>query len=521
MQTIDIMRGNSLLVTIKPADSSAQTKKVMGDNTLSITFEDSKIIPFQINDWCTVFGEIYQLNTKPVSRKLSPFRWEYTLTMQVEGTLLSRSQFMFLDSVNNLTQSDFSLMGNANDFVDLVIANANRSSTGWVKGEVIPSGYKNLTFSKENCYNALSRISEELETEFWIIGKTIHLTEKVNDTGYTFKQGQNKGLYEITELPLNDSSVVTRVYAYGADKNLPANYRNFNTRLLMTNGDAYVERNTSTYGIIEYTEIFDDIYPHRTGKVSSINAVNPFVFIDTAIDFDVNAQLLPGLSAKVVFNTGQLAGYEFEISKFNNGTKEFTILQNKNELVLELPNTTIKPAIGDEYVLIDLEMPQTYIDAAEAELKARAEALLLQVSEPQLSYQIVIDPVFIKNKGWSISIGDLVWLVDTELQVNRRIRIVSTTRNIINEYQYQVELSDTVTDGTISTIINAQATNTRNINSIGQTIQNNSLLNNTQIGDLNVKQGTIVLQNAPTTNTTSGFSQLYIEDSTGKIYKKI
>lgn len=521
MQTIDIMRGSSLVVTIKPADSSAQTKKVMGDNILSISFEDNRIIPFQINDWCTVFGEVYVLTQKPASRKLSQFRWEYTLTFQAEGILLARAQFMFLDSVNNLTQSDFSLMGNANDFVDLVIANANRAGTDWVKGEVIPSGYKNLTFSKENCYNALSRISEEFETEFWIIGKTVHLTQKQNDTGYTFKQGRNNGLYEITELPLNESSVVTRVYAYGAEKNLPANYRNYSPRLLMTNGDAYVEQNTAKYGVIEYTEIFDDVYPHRTGKVTSINAANPYVFIDSTIDFDVNAQLLPGLSAKVVFNTGQLAGYEFEISKFNNGSKEFTILQNKNERVIEVPNTTIKPAIGDEYVLIDLEMPQTYIDAAEAELKARAEGLLLQVSEPQVAYQVVIDPVFIKNKGWQISIGDLVWIVDTELQINRKIRIISTTRNIVNEYQYQVELSDTVTAGTISTIINAQATNTRNISTVSQAIQNNSLLNNTQIGDLNVKQGTVVLQNVPTTNTTAGFSQLYIEDSTGKIYKKV
>lgn len=521
MQTIDIMRGSSLLVTIKPDDSSAQTKKIMGDNSLSITFEDNKIIPFQINDWCVVFGERYQLNTVPTSRKISIFRYEYTLIMQSEGSLLARAQFMFLDNVNNLTESDFSLMGNADTFIDLVITNANRVSSGWVKGEVIPSSYKNLTFSKENCYNALSRLSEEFDTEFWIIGQTIHLTKKQRDTGYTFMHGKNNGLYEITRTPLNDSSVVTRLYAYGSDKNLPPDYRNYSKRLLMTNGDQYIEQNTAKYGAIEYTEIFDDIYPHRTGKVTSVNAVNPFVFIDTTISFDINAQLLPGITAKVVFNTGQLAGYQFEVSKFNNSIKEFTILTNKDERVLDIPSTTLKPAIGDEYVLVDIIMPQTYIDAAEQELRDRAQALLDQTSEAQMAYQVVMDPVYIKNKGISISIGDKVWLVDSELQVNRPIRITSTTRDIVNEFQYQVELSDTVSAGTISNIINAQATNSRNINSVSQTVQNSSILNNTQIGDLNVKQGTVVLQTPPTTNTTTGFSQLYIEDATGKIYKKI
>lgn len=514
------MRGSSLLVAIKPDENSVQYKKVMGENELRITFRDNKIIPFQINDWCIVFGERYQLNTVPTDTKISKYLYEYNLTMQSEGSMLSRAQFLFLDVVNNLTESDFSLMGNSDDFVDLIIDNASRVASGWVKGEVIPTGYKNLTFSKENCYNALSRISEEFETEFWIIGKTIHLTKRQTDTGNTFKHGQNKGLYEITRQPL-DSSVVTRLYAFGSEKNLPSNYRNFSNRLLMTNGDPYLESNTAKYGIIEYTEIIEDIYPHRTGKVTSINAVNPYVFIDTTIDFDVNAQLLPGLTAKVVFNTGQLAGYEFEISKFNNTIKEFTILKNKNERVLDLPSTTIKPGIGDEYVLIDLDMPQTYIDAAELELSTRAQALLDQASEPQLSYQVVLDPVYIKNRGLTLSIGDLVWLVDTELQVNRRIRIVSTTRDIVNEYQYQVELSDSVSAGKLDTIINAQATNGRNISSIGQSIQNNSLLNNNQIGDLNVKQGTIVLQDIPTTSTTTGFSQLYIDDATGKIYKKV
>jgi hypothetical protein len=93
--------------------------------------------------------------------------------------------------------------------------------------------------------------------------------------------------------------------------------------VLPGNAQPYIQYNTQVYGVIEQTITFDDIYPHRTGVVTGVDALNPFIFDDTLIDFDVNSYLLPGTSAKVVFNTGQLAGYSFEIKEggFINATK--------------------------------------------------------------------------------------------------------------------------------------------------------------------------------------------------------
>lgn len=521
MKSIDIMRGESLLVTINPDDTSTQQKAIMGDNVVNLRFQENRIIPFMINDWCVTFGERYQLNKLPVIKKLSTYLYEYDLTMQAEGSLLARAQFMFLGNDNSLKESDFSLMGTADDFVNLVIENANRVKSGWIKGQVIPTDHKNLTFSKENCLTALARLAEAFETEYWIEGKTIHLTKRQNDSGRTFKHGKNKGLYEIIRQEIDNSSVITRLYCFGGDKNLPPDYRDYAKRLRMTDGLLYVEKNVNKYGTIEYTEIIDDIYPARTGKVTSVSALNPYLFVDAGIDFNVNDQLLPGIAAKVVFNTGQLAGYEFELSRFDNGTKEFTLLQNKSERVLEVPSLSLRPAIGDEYILVDIKMPDSYITAAEAALKKRALEILDQVSEPQLRYQITFDPVFLRKIGYIPTIGHLVWLVDVELQVQKRIRIVSVTRNIVNEYDVKAEISDKVTQGTLNSIISIQANNGRDITQISAGIQNNSLLNNNVIGDLTVKQGTLIFQDLPTTSTDSGFSELRVEDGTGKLYKKI
>lgn len=520
MNTIDIMRNQELLVTINPDDASIQRKVVMGDNIVSLQFQDSRVLPFAVNDWCEAFGEKYYLLEKPKRTKLEKYRYEYILTMVAEGHLLTRAQYLFLGADNSLRESDFTLMGTAETFVDLLIANANRVGGGWQKGQVIDTPFKNLSFSKEDCRAVLSRLAEEFATEFWIVGKTIHLTKMQADTGQKVQLGRNKGLYEISEEPQDNSKIVTRLYAFGAEKNLPANYRNYSPRLRMTGGEYFIEKNTDKYGIIEQTEIFDDIFPQREGKISSVNAASPYVFIDSSIDFNVNDFLLPGLSAKIVFNTGQLAGYQFEVSRFDNAIKEFTILQNKDEKVMELPSATIKPAIGDKYVIVDINMPPSYIAAAETTLKAKAQERLDLLSETQLKYRITFDPVYLRTKGYVPKIGDMVFLSDSDLQVSRKIRIISTSRYIVDEYKVDVELSDALPEGTFSRIQFNSRANGRNISGITRQLQNNALLNNNAIGGLNVKQGTITFDDIPQTSSSTGFAEILIDLATGKLYRK-
>lgn len=631
MTTIDINRADSLgvvtlLATIKPDDNSVQVKKVMGDNLLNISFEDSRIIPFKINDFCVVFGETYSLSQLPVITKGSKYDYRYSMTMYAPYYDLTKAQYMFLGSDNTLRESEFSLMGNAQDFLNLLLQNANRTNPTWITGEVITTDYKNLTFSKENCYDALVRIAEAFNTEFSVEGKIIHLNKRLKDTGHTYRNGRNRGLWEITRQTLNNSNVVTRLYAYGSEKNLPPSYITTVKRLrfpggynpclisnltctLVDNGDGtqtfgfnysvplssgvtdvaiewrlagsndpwqieiigmpslprsltiptgsfefrfrtygttcwtytpgygvptavvvitapittpifvytplpYVERNISVYGVIEETIIFDDIYPHRTGTVSSVNIADVYEFTDASMTFDVNSYLLPGLTPKITFNTGQLSGYTFDLRSYDNGTKKFIIHKNGDEKILDIPSSSFKPAIGDKYVITDIEMPTSYVTAAENELLAAANAKLVELSEPQLSYTVVIDPKFIKRTGRTPRPGDLVWIEDTELEVQKKIRMISVTRNIVADYQYQVELSDIVSPSTIQRIIASSDSNDRNINQLTQQVNNNSILNNNVMG-------TLAFNNMPTTTTMTGFSEVVIEDATGKLHKKV
>jgi hypothetical protein len=213
MDTIDIYRAGVFFTKIKPEASSIQLKRIMAENQLQINFKLSSFFDFQINDYCSVFGERYQFNKLPIVKKSGTNFYEYQAVMDAEGADLAKIKFLFLGSNNTLREPDFDLMGNSDTFIDLVIMNAQRIDPAWVKGEVIPTNYKNLSFKEENCYNALAKIAEAFETEFWIEGKTIHLAKIENDTGIALKYGKNKGLYDLTRSTADQSDIVTRFIA--------------------------------------------------------------------------------------------------------------------------------------------------------------------------------------------------------------------------------------------------------------------------------------------------------------------
>lgn len=527
MHTIDIYRGSDVFVTIKPDDSSTQIKRVKAENEIRLQFELDHHADFTINDYADVFEERYVVFTVPIVTKVSKFTYQYNMTMKAEGFGLERAQFLFLGSNNALKESDFTLMGTPEDFLNLVVQNANRVSSGWLKGQVIIAEYKNLTFSMDNCYTAISRIAEAFDTEFFLEGKKVHLTARQRNIPIAFRHGRNRGLYEIKRTAVDTIGVITRLYAFGSENNLPVDYRSpthqeiidggilnppptiLSKRLLMPHGEYFIERNIEKYGIIEATQIFEDIYPHRTGKVTSVNAGNIYEFSDATMDFNVNSQLLPGVSAKITFNTGQLAGYTFDIQSYDNTNKKFIIIKNKDEKVLDIPNIDIRPAIGDTYVLTDIKMPEGYLVNAEALLKATAENYLLNNSEPLLAYQVTLDPVFMRREKIVPNIGDVVNIKDDELGVSRNIRIISTTRNIVDEDQWQIELSDKVPTSPLATILNGIQNNDRSINQINRQLQNT----------LN-RRVPIIANDLPSTGVSPDFSSLVIENSTGRVFRQ-
>lgn len=434
-------------IVVRPQGRLQQ--QVMGEDIVEMNFVLREFVAIPIGSTTEVFGAVYYLFDNAEVTQISTKEWHYSLDFKAVKYHLANVSMLFYDSQNMLRETDFHIHGTADEILNIIITNANRANSGWTKGSVKTTTPKLVHFSKTNCLEALATIAEVFELEYKVDSdKTIHLglTEVVSVIKLEY--GSNKGIISIAEQAI-ETEFFTRLYAQGSNKNLPATYRS--NRLQLPSFPNYIEGNVAKYGLREHIEIFEDIYPHRVGTVTSVDANNIMKFSDSAIDFDLNERdqdgntiiLMPNLSAKVVFQTGQLAGYRFEIAEngYNSTEKSFIILKNQDEKDLELPSENLKPAVGDTYILEDIQMPAAYVSAAETKLRSSAIFFLNVNSSPRKEYKVVLDPLFLKRENLAFDLGRRVTITAPDFGLLGTSRITSITTNLIDRYDCQITVS--------------------------------------------------------------------------------
>jgi len=447
---IQIKRNNANLLAVdNPLSSSNYSKAVMGEEQITLVWEQPTFLQLNIGDYIVYEGSNFTMNQIPTVKKLSTKEYQYNAVFQATKYELSKAMYMLFDNTDTVPLDEFPLTGTAETFMQLLIDNLNRvaGASTWSLGDVIPgTEYKNLTFSDEDCLTVLGRLADEFATEYHVINHTIHLKKISTDREITLQYGST--LYDIERSSVNSSDIVTRLYVFGSSKNIAANYRGGSTKLLLPAPDTYLQHaNAALYGIIEQSKTFEDIYPRlSSGAAGTVTSVgNEFAFTDSHLDFNVNDCLLDGTKAKVRFNTGECAGYDFEIASYNNATKTYVIIANTGEKDFTLPTTDLKPAVGDKYILIDLVMPANYVTSGELEVKDKGLEYLNANATPKVNYKATFSAVYAKQHVQNIECGDTVPVVDTNIGINERLRIVKITKGLTDFYNVQFDLSNTVT----------------------------------------------------------------------------
>jgi len=446
---MDILRGNTVIATVHPTDDSVYSCKLMGDNAVKLNFKSSIAVSMLIGDTVVYDGATFTLNSQPIGKEVSTREYEYTCEFQAVDSELKKVEYRLFDNTPIPPQGEFSLMGTARTFVQLLVDNMNRIQSGWTLGQVLDTEFKSLDFSTENCLTVIQNIAKEFNTEFYITApKVINLQQKpFTGAVIDLEYGINKGLKSLTKLKNDDSVLITSLHVLGGTRNLPLGYRDGSQRLMLPGG-LPLQNNVDKFGVIEGTKVFDGIYPRLAagagndpGKVTANAGL--YQFTDTNLDFDVN-QYLSDATAKVVFLTGKLAGYQFEIASYVHATKTFTINPATYENSIELPSADFHAAPGDKYVLIDIIMPQADIDRAEAELLAEATAYLPVCSNLTDNYTGDCDPLHFRRNNISIVIGQIVRIISAQLGINKEIRVIGINQNLNNPFIYKLDFGDII-----------------------------------------------------------------------------
>lgn len=462
--------------------SGKQNWALNAEDTLNITVESPFPQKYSIGDGITVFGRDYKLNRLPKVKRTGMHEFSYDLEFEgIQYDLLRVTYDLTIDTTNNQLQDvqGDSLTGDLHRFMVVLIANANRVFPGkWVLGSCPETiGDKTLTFGEsDNCLSVLqnlcgaSNFNVEFEIETANGIHTINLKERVGQTlPYTFMYGKGNGLYALNRDNVSSSNIVTRLKVYGSTENITMKYRADRLCLPGKNkAQSYIEKPEAVakYGVFEARKNFDNIKPTYTGVVSAVVAGNVLQFKDKDFPFDLNAKeadgvttkyLIVGVDAKIHFNTGNLAGYDFTVNKYDHATRTFTLNKLTDDRGDVFPSETsvaFQFGVGNEYKITDIAYSEDIEQAAENKLAEEANKYYGQNSQPKVQYGLTVTKEWLKSLVDAtddkivnvFAPGDYLHVVDDDIDVDKSVRIKSFTRNILDPYDYTLTISDITTN---------------------------------------------------------------------------
>ena len=234
----------------------------MGECFLTINFKHEVPINFQIGDYIVYRGERFELNYEPGKDKQARpdtygegFVYDSVKFNALQDEL-ARAEF--LDVVLNDNKLHYTslpkfpfFVQTLDDLLDRIQANLDEQigaglwkiysrnkersvqrgalESEWlsVYGEktddnVIES--MSITVDSKKCWDALALVNEKWDVNFIVRGRNIYVGTTGIEAGHIFSYGLGKGLYEIVQNADSDQSVITRLRAYGSEKNLPSHY---------------------------------------------------------------------------------------------------------------------------------------------------------------------------------------------------------------------------------------------------------------------------------------------------------
>lgn len=458
---------NRLRTTLVPDSSSTHHEEVGGDDYLSVSLDSQECVTLELNDWTVWEGRKFWCVETYTPKQTGRRKWTYSVKLYGAASLIKQALML-----NTEDSPVFSYTATAREHVALVVKNLNRwmgGITDWKVGKVEATGNIVVDYS-EGLYgnDALKKIADEARTEWWIEGMTVNVCRC--ERGDEVTLGYGNGLLSIERDSADNVKFFTRLFPIGSSRNIDAE-KYGSSRLLLPSRATYVERNTEL-GIVEHFEqtAFQEIYPRRTGKVSSVRKETkkgddgkPFdiyYFTDGEMNFDPNEYEIGGLVKRVTFQTGQLAGlgndedgeHYFEVN-YNSETREFeliTIWPYDDDT--QVPGGVLEPKAEDTYILWNVRMPDEYYPIAEEEYATAVEKYMDEHCLDKSVYKCSTDYVALKKRGVVPCMGQRVRLESDRFFASgyRESRITVVDQKLERPTEADIEISDVLSQTTQS-----------------------------------------------------------------------
>ena len=476
-----------VLLDIPVDDDSYRYRAIAQAKKVELRYSLADHVELPTGAYIEYQGERYTLWYPSDFKKEGTRVFDYTVTFGGNEEILKKYKYKLL--ADKPYKLKFVMTATPGMFVELLVDNLNLYDSGWTVGTVIEAPEKLLSFNHEKCWAVLGRLAEEFDTEFEIVGKTINLrkVEYYKDAPLKLSYGKGNGfLPGVGRANQGDNLPVEILYVQGGERNIDYSAYGSQTLLLpksqelsyqgrryKTDKDGmYVTRADkplSSYNEDSYDA--SDIYPSRVGTVSETdtepgedtdgNEVTFYNFYDSSIPDNLNLEdcLIAGQTMTVIFQTGRLAGREFDVKYVHDGRK-FEIVSSEQD-GMTLPNASLYPEVGDKYAVFNISLPAAYVcdnatkTGASWDMFREAVRYLYEREERQFTFSGELDGIWAKKNWLAIGAklvpGGYVDFSDPQFQPDGILIRITGVRDYINRpHSPELELSNTPVGGFLS-----------------------------------------------------------------------
>lgn len=500
-----------LLLEIIPDDNSYRYRVIMGEHTLTLYYSLATHVELPVGAYCDFEGSRYTL-MDPEQIKMRHTRlFEYTVVFSADQD--KAKIWKFRNTVDGRLR--FSLTARPAEHLQMIVDNMNRRDSGWTVGDCIEDVEKLVTYDHDYCWDALVKIASGFNTEFEFNSKSISLKKIEYNKSNPLPLAYGKGNGFRSGIGRSSGSrPVEILYVQGGDRNidrskypdksnegaraasngcllLPCNQTlafdgehfededGFNAAAARhykadTQGLYIFNHDRSFSSCAEDSLDCSDSYPSRVGTISEVTEVdeakNFYDFTDETIPEELNYEdcLIEGETMTVVFQSGELAGREFDVRYCHNpkngkAGRRFEIVPQEIDGVT-MPGDSFIPAAGNKYAIFNVMLPPAYIrndtdkSGGSWDMFRKAVRHLFDNEDPKFTFTGELDPIWTK-KDWN-SIGAKIKPGGFILFSNEQfapggalIRITSVKDYINNPHCPKIELSNEVRTASVGSAI--------------------------------------------------------------------
>lgn len=493
----------SKVLEIEVDDNSYRNRAVMGDHSLTLYYSLPEHVEIPVGSYCEFQGETFTLK-RPENFKMKHKRlFEYTVLFDPPEA--NAKVWKFRNPVDGRLK--FSLTAKPHEHLQMFVDNMNRRDKGWTVGECIDGVETLIAYDHDFCIDALTRMASTFKTEYEFTGKRVSLRKieynKSNPLPLSYGRG-NGFKPGVGRSNTGDNPPTEILFVQGGTDNIDPSKYGSSELLLPKNQtlaydgehfedeDGFIAKNARRYVVDEaglsirrddkqLSSLAEDsldcseIYPKRVGTVSTVVVVdeknNFYDIVDTSIPSSLNYEecLIAGETMTVVFQTGMLAGREFEVKYYHNAVKGKAA--RRFEIVpadidgQTMPNTTFAPKSGDKYAVFKCMLPTAYIcdnatkTGASWDMFRAAVKHLFDNEDLKFTFTGELDGIWSKkdwvNIGGRIKLGGYIRFSDDQFQKDGVLVRITGIKDYINKpHSPVIELSNTTVSGSVSSTLN-------------------------------------------------------------------